>query len=116
MRQGYREYSELIQKRGNKIETLVRIAQSNRRIPNARLSLCQIRTQHPLVRWAHAKRKSVAPPVSEAFLPSGGQSGVPIVYCQHCNDSGDGPFSGEIVGRLDIGQPYEDVAIWTLHV
>ena len=27
----------------------------------AGLSLCEIRVQHPLVWWAHAKRKSVAP-------------------------------------------------------
>jgi hypothetical protein len=63
-----------------------------------------------------AERKGINPRVGEALLPTHGQFGVPIVCCQQCDHHGDGSLSGQtVIRRSGAGQPYEDVAIWTLH-
>src|SRR5262249_30993772 len=61
-----------------------------------------------------AKRKVVRPGTSEALLPACGQSLIPIVCCQERNHTSDGSLNKQIIiGRLDIVQPHENVAIRT---
>jgi hypothetical protein len=66
--------------------------------------LRQISAQDVSICQADAKRKFARSGISEPLLPARGQSGVPIVCRQYCNDGGDGSLREQIViGRSDPG-------------